>query len=403
MFSYQALDPSGREVRGTLKARDERDLLRRLRTMGYYPVNVGCAAASEATAPARRGLFSGKRATGAQVAAFTHQLSSMLEAGIPLDRSLRLLGELEERGPMKEIISDLLKGLQGGRGLADCLARHGVFAPVFVNSVRAGETGGGLEGALKRMNAYLEETERVKDEIKSALIYPLLLATAGGAAVVFMLLFVVPRFALIFEDLGGAVPLPAAMLLVASGVLSHYFWLLPAGVLILCFFVKRFSATEGGKARLDAMKLRVPLIGTILRKAYVARFSRTLGTLLQSGLPIMEALVLSARAAGNLALEREIAPALDGVRKGMGVAAPLSATNAFPRLASHMLSVGEETGRLDEMLLKLADNYDREVKTSIKRALSTLEPAIILVMALIVGFIVISILLAVTSLNDIPM
>src|SRR3989304_8399225 len=126
MFSYQALDPSGREVRGTLKARDERDLLRRLRTMGFYPVNVGRAAASEATAPARRGLFSGKRATGAQVAAFTHQLSSMLEAGIPLDRSLRLLGELEERGPMKEIISDLLKGLQGGGGLADCLARHGV-------------------------------------------------------------------------------------------------------------------------------------------------------------------------------------------------------------------------------------------------------------------------------------
>ncbi|OGP13212.1 MAG: hypothetical protein A2054_05270 [Deltaproteobacteria bacterium GWA2_55_10] len=404
LFNYQAVDPSGREVRGTLKAENEQDLLKRLRSMGYYPVNVGHAAAAlGAPASARLSFFSRKKATGAQVAAFTHQLASMLEAGVPLDRSLRLLRELEDSGRLKEIISDLLKGVQGGRSFAESLSRHGVFPAIFVNTVRAGEAGGALEASLKRMNAYLEDTERVKDEIKSALIYPLLLAMIGGAAVIFMLLFVVPRFAVLFEDLGGAAPLPALMLLEASRILSFYFWLLPAGLLLFWLGIKRFSATAEGRTRLDAAKLRLPLIGGILRKSSVARFSRTLGTLLQSGLPIMEALELSAKTAGNMALEKEIAPALDGVRKGMGVAGPLAATNAFPKLASHMISVGEETGRLGEMLLKLSDNYDREIKTSIKRALSTLEPAIILVMALIVGFIVVSVLLAVTSLNEIPM
>ncbi|MBW7956986.1 MAG: type II secretion system F family protein [Deltaproteobacteria bacterium] len=402
IFSYKAIDRSGKEIKGTLKARDERDLAARLRSMGYYPSSASRAARTEKESKGRS--FLRRRAGGSRrVASFTHQLASMLEAGIPLDKSLALLAELEEDSPFKSVISDVLKGVRGGRPLADCLERKEEFPAFYVNTVRAGEAGGTLEDCLKRLGAYLEETEKLKDEIRSALVYPLLLTTFGGGAVVFMLIFVVPRFALLFEDLGGAAPLPALALIAAGRFFSSWFWILPLAIVLAWLGFERFRARAEGRLRLDSLKLSLPVLGPILRKAAAARFSRTLGTLLKSGVPIMEALGLSIRSTGNLALEKDLAPVLEGVSKGRGVAAPVAETGSFPRLASHMLAVGEETGRLDEMLLKLASDFEHEIRTSVKRAVSTLEPAIILVMALVVGSIVISMLLAVFSLNDIPL
>lgn len=400
-FSYKAVDRSGKEIRGRLKARDERDLADRLRSMGYYPSSASRAARTEKE-PKGRSFFK-RKAGGRRVASFTHQLASMLEAGIPLDKSLALLAELEEDASFTAVISDVLNGVRGGRPLADCLERNVEFPALYVNTVRAGEAGGTLEDCLKRLGAYLEETERLKDEIRSALVYPLLLTTFGGGAVVFMLIFVVPRFAMIFEDLGGAAPLPAVALVAAGRFLSSWFWVLPLAFGLAWLGLERFRGSPDGRLWLDRRKLSLPILGPILGKAAAARFSRTLGMLLKSGVPIIEALGLSIRSTGNVAMEKDLAPVLEGVRKGRGVAAPVAETGSFPRLASHMLAVGEETGRLDEMLLKVASDYEHEIRTSVKRAVSTLEPAIILVMSLIVGSIVISMLLAVFSLNDIPL
>lgn len=403
IFNYIAVDASGRQVRGTQDARDERALASELRSAGFYLMEARKGKAAEKDG--LKAILPGRsRVSSAEVAAFTHQLSSLIEAGVPLDRALHILGGLAENRLMKELLNDVLKGIQGGRSFADCLERHAnVFPEIYVNTVRAGEAGGGLGSSLERMNSYLEDGARIKDEVTSALIYPLILVVLGGGAVIFLLLFVVPRFAAVFEDLGGAVPAPARLLMSASHLTSHYFWVVPIIAAGIWAAAKKMRSTPAGRTRLDGLVFKVPAIGPVLRKSAIARFSRTLGTLLQSGIQILDALSLASRASGNSALENELAPVIDGVKKGKGVAQPIADSGAFPGLAVHMLTVGEETGRLDEMLLKLAHGYEHEVKTSLKRLMSALEPAIIIFMALVVGFIVISLLLAVFSLNDIPL
>jgi general secretion pathway protein F len=402
IFNYIALDPSGEKVKGRLDATDEKTLAAILRSRGVYLMEAkrDSAGASKGV----RKLFKGRsKVTDSEVGLFTYQLSSLLEAGVPLDKAVSILSGLAEGAPLRELLESISEGIQGGRSFADCLAGHPCFPEIYVNTVRAGEAGGGLDAALTRMNSYMEESARIKDEVTSALIYPLILAVLGGGAVVFMLIFVVPRFAAVFEDLGGAVPTPAKILMAASHVSSRYFWIAPVVSAGMWALVKKIGGTPEGRLKLDGIKLRVPVIGPVLRKSAIARFARTLGTLLKSGIQILEALALSARAAGNTALEKELRPVMDGVRKGGGVARPMAESGAFPRLAVHMLTVGEETGRLDEMLLKLASGYEHEVKTSLKRLMAALEPAIIILMALVVGFIVISLLLAVFSLNEISL
>ena len=400
-FNYTAVDHSGRQVKGTLDAPNEKALAVRLRSMGVFLMEVK----REAGKSGGFRLFQRRsKVTAAEVAAFTHQLSSLLESGVPLDKAVSILAGLAEGPGLRELLGGILKGIQGGKSFADCLAGHtGAFADIYVNTVRAGEAGGGLDRSLARMSSYLEDSARIRDEVTSALIYPLILAVLGGGAVIFMLMFVVPRFAAVFEDLGGAVPAPARVLMAASHITSHYFWIVPVLSAVLWALVKKFGNTPAGRLKLDGLKLKVPAIGPVLRNSAIARFSRTLGTLLQSGIQILDALALSARATGNRALEKELQPVMDGVRKGRGVAQPIAESGAFPKLAVHMLTVGEETGRLDEMLLKLASSCEHEVKTALKRLMAALEPAIIMLMALVVGFIVISLLLAVFSLNDIAL
>lgn len=401
LFNYIAVDHAGRQVKGTADAQDERTLAASLRSTGFYLMEA------RKQRPAQSSLFSNfpgrKKVSQAEAAAFTSQLSSLLDAGVPLDRAVSILAGLAESVGLRDILGDLLKGIQGGRSFADCLAKHpDAFNEIYINTVRAGEAGGGLSSALKRMSEHLDEAARVRDEVTSALVYPLILAILGGGAVMFMMLFVVPRFAVVFEDLGGAVPAPARLLMAASNVTAGYFWTVPVLAALFWAGLKRLKNTPAGRLRHDAVMLRVPFVGPVLRKSAIARFSRTLGTLLQSGIQILDAIALSAKACGNSSLEKELSAVTDGVRKGRGVAAPIAESGAFPRLAAHMLTVGEETGRLDEVFLKLASGYEHEVKTALKRLMSALEPAIIILMALVIGSIVISLLLAVFSLNDIP-
>jgi len=404
LFTYQATDSGGALVKGSLEAKDEKALVDRLQEMGYFPISVGKGAGcDEASSSAGAFKIFSKRVSSRSVLDFTHELSTMLSAGLPLDRSLSILAGLEKNNEFKAVILDAHKGIHAGETFADCLGKHHrIFSEMYVSTVRAGEAGGALEPVLSRLKKYMEESEKLKEDIKSALIYPFLLTVVGGSAILLMLLFVIPKFPVIFADMGGVMPLPTRLLLGASQLMASYWW---AAAVVLgggLFWARGRLRTEEGRLFFDRLSLGVPLLGEVLKKAVVSRFSRTLGTLLQGGLPILDALNIAVKTMGNSFMSRATMPVIEGARRGRGMVEPLRETGAFPPLAVHLLAVGEETGKLDEMLLRLSDNYDQDISVAIKRLLALMEPLIILVMAVVVGFIVVSLLLAIFSLNDMP-
>ncbi len=406
LFAYKAADASSRLIEGSMEAVNEKGLADKLQEMGYFPIKVWEERQDSTSASRPRSFLGGyfsRRVTQRTITNFTQQLYSMLEAGLTLDSSLSILSELEENDTFKEIIRDLYKGIHGGKTLASCMETHPeIFQESYVSMVRAGEAGGALEAVLARLKNFMEDAQKLREEIKSALVYPVLLTFAGGSAVVIMLLFVIPKFSIIFDDMGGTLPLPTKILLSLSGLVSGYWWVIVLGAVPGVLAIRRYLKTEKGRFAFDELKLKLPAFGAVHKKIAVTRFSRTLGVLLQSGLPIIEALKIAKSTMGNEVLAGAIVPVIDGVRRGRGITAPLKETGKFPLLALHMLTVGEETGRLDEMLIKLSDKYDFEISALIKRLISFLEPALILVMAVVVGFIVISLLLAIFSLNELP-
>jgi len=267
--------------------------------------------------------------------------------------------------------------------------------------VRAGEKGGVLEATLKRLAELLEETQEFKEAVVSALIYPILLSAVGAAAVVFLLTFVIPRFVDIFKDLGQALPLPTQILLAVSGAVQHYWWLLVGLGLLAALAVRMTLSSEAGRWQWDRLVLRLPLLGEVVLKTETARFARVLGTLLKSGVPVLTALGVVRDLAGNQVLGRAIERVADGVRRGAGITGPLGESKAFPAMAVHIVRVGEETGRLEEMLLKLAADFEAEVRRLVKRLMGLIEPSIILIMGLVVGFIVVALLMAIFSITEV--
>ncbi|MFB3817993.1 MAG: type II secretion system F family protein [Candidatus Methylomirabilales bacterium] len=397
-FEYSALDRSAQVVRGQHEAPSEREVVRWLREKGYYPVRVAPLASAAATP-----LGWQRGPTRQDVLAFTQQLHTLLEAGLEVDRSLAILAELAEAGRMRPVIRQLLGEVQAGRSLADSLAKHPrLFSRLYVNMVRAGEAGAALEVVLGRVATFMESAKAIRDEVVSAMLYPSLVLAVGGGAVVVLLNFVIPRFAGIFADSGQLLPLSTRILLGVSAVTARYWWLLLGVPVLVGFGLRGYLQTEEGRRTWDRLKLRLPLVGRIVRELEVARLARTLGTLLQSGVPVLTALGIAAETVGNAALAAGLPRLGEGVKRGEGIAGPLRATGVFPPMALHMVSVGEETGRLEGMLLKVAEVYDERVKTSVKRFLGLLEPILILSLGLLVGFIVLSMLLAIISLGDIP-
>lgn len=408
LYNYQATDSSGKSIKGSMAAQNEKALAGRLQEMGFMPIGIDLADPSGTEArPAAGGSFLDglfkQRVPGGALMHFTHELASMLDAGLPLDRSLSILAGLETNAPFKNVITDIHKAVRGGSTLADSMKGHpSVFPEIYLSMVRAGEAAGMLDSVFVRLNEYMDASRKLKDDIKSALIYPLILTFAGGAVIMTMVLFVIPKFATIFEDNNALMPLPTRILLSVSDFMLVWWWAIIAAAVIAAVALRRWGRTPSGRFTLDRVKLKLPVMGPVMQKAVLSRFSRTLGSLMQGGLPILEALNISVKTMSNDFMATDIKPLIEGVRRGRGVAVPLNEVASFPPLAVHMLTVGEETGKLDEMLMKLADNYDRDIATSVKRLLTLLEPAIILVMAVVVGFIVISLLLAIFSLNDMP-
>jgi general secretion pathway protein F len=334
---------------------------------------------------------------------FTQEFSTLISAGLPMDRSLNILGTLTENEKLRETTEDVLNQIEGGSSLAEALSQHPrIFSRLYVNMVKAGESGGFLEVILSRLAQYLQSIKEIREYLISVMIYPLILTIVSGISVAILVTFVIPRFARIFSDMGQAIPIPTQIMLTISHLVRSYWWA-GLGVIALIYLgLKIYTQEEERKVRWDRFKLRWVAIGELIKKVEVARFSRTLGTLLQSGVSILPALNLAKEISQNRVISRSIAHVHDQLREGKAISRSLKETGVFPPLAVHMIGVGEETGRLDEMLIKVAETYEENVQNAIKRFVSLLEPLIILIMGLVVGFIVISMLLAIFSINEIP-
>jgi general secretion pathway protein F len=405
-YQYTATDIGARIIRGSMEAADERAVVAWLRANGYYPIKVGHPVA---VAEAPRGLIRlptrVTRAPSAQdVLVFTQQLATLLEAGMELDRSLAILLDLTDNQRFKAVLRGILADIQGGSSFADSLAKHPrLFSRLYVNMVKAGEAGGVLEGILTRLAGFLERSKAVRDEVTSAMIYPLLLLLVGGGAVVVMMNVVIPRFAQIFADTQQVMPLPTRILLAISTFTTDYWWIFAGALLVGWIALRTYVQTERGRTAWDEWKLKLPLLGGLIREIEVSRFSRTFGTLLQSGVPVLAAVSIVKETITNRILAAAMSRLHDGVKRGEGISGPLRATGAFPSFSIHMAKVGEETGRLEEMLIKVADTYDERVRRAVKRLTSLLEPVLILTLGAIIGFIVLSMLLAIFSINELPL
>lgn len=400
-FFYRAVAGDGRTAEGVLEAVSERAVAGRLREMRLVPVYIG---AKKQALPLRLEMLFRRRKVGRrQRLFFTRELAALVKAGLPLDRCLSILVELAGDPKLRVTIQDVLKELKGGRSLADALATQPeVFGRLYVNMVRAGEASGTLQVVLERLTEFEEAAEELRSYFVSALIYPTLLATVGVAAIVVMMVFVIPRFGEVFADAGQALPWPTAMLLTASALLRTWGWLLLAALVAGFVALRRWRQTEAGRERWDQWKLRLPLAGDVFRKIEAARFARTMGTLLANAVPILTALNLVRDIISNQVVARALEPVAQGVKRGLGLAAPLRESAVFPPLTVELVRVGEETGRLDAMLLDVADIYEREVRSATKRLIALFEPAMILTMGLIVGIIVISMLVGIVSINEVP-
>jgi general secretion pathway protein F len=408
-FQYRAADPEGKVVEGTIEAAEAAAVVARLQDRGLIPIRIGAATGegkAKSGAGARLALPSmpslGRRVGQKDLLLVTQELSTLLTAGLPLDRSLGTLVELADKPELRAILSDVLQQVRGGKSLAEAMGKHRFFPTLYVNMVRAGEVGGFLETVLERLLEYLERSQELRDEARAALAYPVVLTGAMGVSILVLLTYVLPKFSSLFEGMGKTLPFSARMVMGVSDAIRGYWWLMLGAVGLLVFLVRYWVRTPRGSFTWDQWKLRLPLLGDVIRKMEVAKIARTLGTLMKSGVPMVQALGIVREIAGNQLVARSLAEVEVGVREGEGVSDPLARSGVFPPLAVQMISVGEDTGKLDDMLLKVAGYFDREVKVRVQQFTRLLEPVLILVMGLAVGFIVVSMLSAIFSVNDLP-
>jgi general secretion pathway protein F len=403
VFVYKAADRRGQTVDGVMEAPDARAVVERLHKEAYYPIKV--------SPHGERASFFSFTGTGSSrvrqrdLLALTQQLATLFEAGLPLDRALSILQELADGPRVKAIVTDLLHSVRGGSSFSEALAKHHPrpFSRLYINMVRAGEKGGVLEVSLRRLAEFLEARAAFNEAVVSALAYPLVITTVGAGAIVFLMTFVIPRFATIFQDLGQAIPLPTQILLNVSAALQSYWWVGAIVILAGVLAWRVWTGNPEGRLAWDQTLLRLPIIGHLTMKVETARFARTLGTMLKSGVPVLGAMGVVGDMMSNQAVGGAVSRLADGVKRGGTIAAGMQQHGTFPALAIHMVRVGEETGRLEEMLLKVADTFETDVRTELKRVLGLLEPAIILGMGVLVAFIVVAMLLAIFSINEIPL
>ena len=379
-FVWKGRSPTGEILAGEYVTENKQELISHLRKRKIIVTSL-----REKSKDINIRLSFKKRITVKDMGVFTRQFSTMINAGLPMVQCLNILSAQADKPHFKKIISTVTSDVEGGSTLAEALAKHPIFTQLYVNMVEAGEAGGILDLILNRLAVYLEKAEALQRKVKSAMTYPTVVAVVAISATVFMLMFIIPTFAKMFSDFGGELPLPTKIVLGVSNFLrgQWYILLLVVGGAIFAF--KRFHATEMGKEKIDRLALRVPVLGMVIRKAAIARFTRTLGTLISSGVPILAGLDITARTAGNKVVEKAIYATRESISQGETIAEPLRQCGVFPPMVTQMIGVGEQTGALDEMLDKIANFYDSEVDTAVEQLTSIIEPVMIVLMGVLVG------------------
>ncbi len=410
-FNYVALDTRGQEATGLVEAPSSNAAISQLRQAGYFPTSVieeaisspdgkearqRAAKMAGVTKPrAKKGivLFQRKKVKSKVMMIFTRQLATLIDSGLPLLRSLNVLAKQERDKVLKRTINKVADSVQSGSTFSDALALHPrIFNDLYVNMVKAGEVGGVLELVLNRLSEFQEKAAKIKNKVVAAMVYPGIVMTMAVGIMGFLLVFIVPKFETIFHDLLGDKPLPPVTRFVigASDFVKNHGLILLGVVIAAITLYKFIGRTRGGRFVIDSFKLRMPLFGNLNRKTAISRFARTLGTLVTSGVPILQALNITRETAGNSSIARAISQVHDSVKEGESIVQPLEASRVFPPMVVSMVDVGEETGKLPEMLLKIADVYDDEVDNAVAAITSMLEPIMIVFLALIVGTIVLA-------------
>jgi general secretion pathway protein F len=403
-FAYQAATADGKMITGAIDAMDKSGAVGRLQERGLIPISVSVPGESGSKFGAKVAGFFASRGMAKHRQVFARTLASMLQAGVPLDRSLAVSTELCESPMLRSTLQQVLRAVKGGKSLSAGMESHPqVFPSFYVSMVRAGEAGGNTAQIFAQLADYQESVNELRSQVTSALIYPALLTIVGGFSVLIMLEFVVPKFGAVFQQAGATLPLPTQILLDVSDFIRLTWWGWMVGIPMICWMISQWLRSEGGRNKWDHWVMRIPRVGSVVERVLVTRFARSLGTLLMGGVPMIRSLEIAGEVVDNRKIENAVHAAAKGVKQGKGLTRPLGETGAFPPLSIHLLGVGEETGRLDAMLLQVADVYERETRTAIKNMVALFEPLMILVMGVVVGSIVMSILLAIFSINDIPL
>jgi len=399
-FYFKAVAGDGKVRTGKLTGDDEKLIARELRRQGLVPVYVGRE--QKRSFNLKMPVFEGGKRK--DVLFFTQEISTLLNAGVPVDRALTISSELCERPRFRTVLMDVIRVLKGGRSLADSLATHPDYFPdLYINMVRAGEASGSLSTVFERLSEFERTRDDLRNYIISSMIYPALLATVGVASILVLMYFVVPRFASVFQESHMQMPLPTKIMLEVSGALQRYGLFVLAGLVIGLVSFRTWIGTPAGRLWWDGARLKAPVLGDALLKAEVARFARAMSTLVANSVPLVQSLGIARAILKNQKIAGSLEMVASGVKRGEGIAGPVKKTGVFPPLAGHLLSVGEETGRLDAMFARMADLYEADTRTAIKRFTALLEPMVILVMGIVVGALILSILLAITSINEVAL
>jgi type IV pilus assembly protein PilC len=393
-FRWTGTNKQGRTLSGTMSAASRKEAQDTLEKRGVSVSRIR----GKGVDLSKLGQF-GSGITDKQLAAFTRQFAVMINAGLPLVNCLQILERQQDNKTMASVITDVEQEVEKGGTLADAMARHhGIFSDLYVNMVSAGEQGGILDTILGRLATHLEKAASLRSKVKTAMVYPMVVGIVVVLVVTVLLLFVIPIFQKMFEDVGGELPGPTRIVIAMSQFVQHYILFLIAGAIALGFLYRMYYRTENGQRVIDSVKLSLPIFGALSRKMAIARFTRTLGTLVSSGVAILDGLSITAKTAGNKVVADAIMQARTSISGGENISSPLEASGVFPTMVTQMIAVGEETGGLDDMLLKIADFYEEEVDVAVGGLTSTLEPVMIVVLGCVVGGIVVAMYLPIFDL-----
>ena len=401
MFQYKAATNTGEVVNGFLSGSTRAQVIAQLQSLGHVPIRVDESAAREKKSSKRKFQWRRQRITADHVGNLTRELSTLLKAGLPLDRALDIMTSLGDNEPLAEMLGNVRERVKEGTTLADAMEQQGpIFSRFYISLLRAGESGGALEVVLERLADHLESAKETRNALTSALIYPAILVVVAIVSIFILLGYVVPQFTEMFDGMGQALPISTRITIAVGEGLQAYGWLLVLLVAAGLWFMRQQLATPASAYKWHALLLRLPIAGAIVVKMEVARFAHTLSTLLHNGLPLLKALTIVKDTMGNRVLADGLEKVAGSLKEGQSLAEPLSEVPHFSPFAVHMIRVGEESGELEQILHQVAVTFDRDTQMTIKRAMTLLEPMLILVLGVVIAAVIISILVAILSINE---